>query len=174
MSRWRILSNFLMSPPESPNGVIAELVNSIDMILASFVDSRYLAGIGREERTKSLSSIVNRAAKIGNALFAQPSMWEFGWDVSAKRRAIGQQITVYPAIWKIGDCNGRRLDKPILKQEEEVYTWKGTSPKPVLTSTERTEDSPPSKNPSSERSNEIHEQETDVTSRFLGRKPLEV
>ena len=128
------------------------------MILAPLVDDRYLTGIGGEERYKSLSSIVQRAAKIGNILFAQPSTWEFRWDLPAERIATKQCTVVYPAIWKTGDNSGRKLDKPILKQAAETEFVRGTGSRAASTSNENTETlSPPEVVPSNVRNKPLGE-----------------
>ena len=97
-----------------------------------FIEEPYVSGKGREERENNLALIISRILRLGTMLFAQPTIWNLSWEIpmdvpSDKQRqdpkwGVSRQkgLVVYPAIWKIGDVNGRMLQQAMLKEDAEV------------------------------------------------------
>lgn len=136
MSKWRVLSAFLLSAPDgrlrsiAPGANSRRLAETITNVFRPFA-IRTL----KEKRVENLKQIVARTAKIGNTLFGHPSTWKFRWDMTPSeygrqgtvlrdtitRTTTKPSIVVYPAIEKISDVDGVELAKPILKEEAEVF-----------------------------------------------------
>ena len=136
MSKWRVLSVFLLSAPDGRLPSVTPSTNSWRLAENLFNLFRPFAIHNlKEERVENLKQIVARTAKLGNTLFGHPSTWRFRWTVTLgdhrrqgtapedrdTRMTTKPSIMVYPAIEKIGDVDGVELAKPILKEEAEVF-----------------------------------------------------
>ena len=118
------------------------MINTIDCVLAPFIDGQYTSGEGKKTREENLIVIINRAKKIGTMLFAQPTTWEFDWEMPKRpprnnrrkhskkstRRREGRRegFVIYPAIWKTGNPDGRELSKDELMKSPELDISKAT------------------------------------------------
>ena len=133
------MSTFLLSEPHrkepySGSEKRAErLAASLETVLEHFLDNRFTHGAGKDQWSNSLSTITSKASRIGAVIFAQPSTWEFRWELlsanAVQETASGQGkrsrkpqdgVIVFPAILKTGDLDGRKLANPILKEDAEV------------------------------------------------------
>ena len=136
MSKWRVLSAFLLSAPDGRLRSIAPGTNSRRLAETITNVFRPFAILSlKEKRVENLKQIVARTAKIGNTLFGHPSTWRFRWDMTpseygrqgtvprdtSTRITTKPSIVVYPAIEKISDVDGVELANPILKEEAEVF-----------------------------------------------------
>lgn len=98
-----------------------------------FINKKHVRGRGKSEREENMALIINRVARLGTTLFSQPTTWEFSWNASTdsftehsqqdsiettKRR---EEVVVFPAIWKTGYLDGRKLLSGVLKLSPEVY-----------------------------------------------------
>lgn len=137
------MTAFLSSAPTGKlqyivsNDMTECLTDSVDSYLEPFIEDQYREGSGREDRKKNLAWIINRTARIGTLLFAQPSTWDFSWDIQlmdttdSERQERGQasktktptrEIVVFPAIRKTNSLDGQTLQKAVLKEAAEVVS----------------------------------------------------
>ena len=103
---------------------IRDAVDTINDSLGYFVGEEYIQGKGKEEREKSLGSIINRVAKLGALLFSQAATWHFDWN---KGIHAPQGFVVFPAAWKTGDTDGRMLPDAILRRAPEIHSPAGST-----------------------------------------------
>ncbi len=143
------MSTFLLSADnhlqyEPSHTRVREIIDKIDCVLEQFIDKQHASGQGREARNKNLALIISRAARLGMMLFSQPTTWGFSWDMPTDPLKKSSQeddgktmreiieIIVYPAIYKTGDLDGRKLQKAILKDSLQVASYAATASTAIL------------------------------------------
>ena len=110
MSRWRVMTAYLLPDPTKDAAYIAQRDKQISNTVQSF--ARAFApwkstGHKDEERTRSLSAILEGAADLGIFLFSQPSTIKFHWASTSEVGA--SSIVVTPALLKTADEKGHDL-----------------------------------------------------------------
>lgn len=119
MSRWRVTTAYLRPDPLKDAAFIAQRDRQISDFVQSF--ARAFApwkntGYKDEERTRSLSAILEDAANLGIFLFSQPSTLQFHWPSSNE---VGpSRIAVSPSLLKTTDEKGQDLaEAQVMVQE---------------------------------------------------------
>ena len=110
MSRWRVMTAYLLPDPTKDATYTAQREKKIRNTVQSF--ARAFApwkstGYEDEERTRSLSAIMEDAANLGIFLFSQPSTIKFHWP--STREVGASSIVVTPALLKTADEKGKDL-----------------------------------------------------------------
>lgn len=114
MSNWRRIAATLMQTlygqgvtlNDSRQHNIKDFVSELDALLCQFASTR----IDQKERLQKLEEIIKRAARFGYMLYAEPTTWEFDWNVPRDNK--GGDIVLFPALVQIGDDKGNRLATP--------------------------------------------------------------
>ncbi|KAB5580557.1 hypothetical protein GE09DRAFT_1168006 [Coniochaeta sp. 2T2.1] len=112
LSRWRVLSAFLLHPnrsqrtplPASDAAIapqVKSLANALDAFLAPFV-------LGPDRQKSHLEAVIAECTKFGYVLLSQPSEWAF---VHVPDR-LGQAAVVCAGLVKLSDKDGRRYGSP--------------------------------------------------------------
>lgn len=110
MSRWRVLTAYLLPDPAKDAAYIAQRDRQINATVQSF--GRAFApwkstGYKDEERARSLSAILEEAASLGIFIFSQPTTLIFHW---ASSNEVGTgRVVVSPALVKTTDEKGQEL-----------------------------------------------------------------
>lgn len=110
MSRWRVMTAYLRPDPTKDAAYIAQRSKQISDTTHSFAWAfapwKNL-GYKDEERTRSLSAILEDAANLGIFLFSQPSTLKFHWPTSSE---VGPgRIVISPALVKTTNEKGQEL-----------------------------------------------------------------
>ena len=110
MSRWRVMTAYLLPDPTKDAAYVAQRDKQISETVQSF--ARAFApwkstGYKDEERARSLSAILEDAANLGIFLFSQPSTIKFHWPSPSEIGA--SRIVVSPALLKTTDEKGQDL-----------------------------------------------------------------
>ncbi|KAM0797729.1 hypothetical protein BDR22DRAFT_891980 [Usnea florida] len=110
MSRWRVMTTYLLPDPTKDAAYVAQRDKQISNTVQSF--ARAFApwkstGYKDEERARSLSAILENAANLGIFLFSQPSTIKFHWPSPSEIGA--SRIVVAPALLKTTDEKGQDL-----------------------------------------------------------------
>ncbi|KAB5536393.1 hypothetical protein GE09DRAFT_1176388 [Coniochaeta sp. 2T2.1] len=112
LSRWRVLSAFLLHPnrsqrtplPASDAAIapqVKSLANALDVFLAPFV-------LGPDRQKSHLEAAIAECTKFGYVLLSQPSEWTF---VHVPDR-LGQAAVVCAGLVKLSNKDGRRYGSP--------------------------------------------------------------
>jgi hypothetical protein len=121
LSRWRVLSSYLMPHPStlssyvsSRDAAIGQAVQSFSRAFRPWINSRY----SDSDRVHNLTEIMKSAAEQGVWLFSQPSTFKFHWG--NPEEVGGGAVLTSPALWKIGDERGQGLRKVQVMVEKGV------------------------------------------------------
>ena len=118
MSRWRVLTSYLvLEPSKNPaylaqrDSRVSELSQTFSRAFAPWKSSRYTD----QDRIRSLTAILTDAADLGVWLFAQPSNLQFHWP-----RNSASSIAVTPSLVKTTDEQGQTLTNPQVMIEADL------------------------------------------------------
>ena len=115
------MTAYLRPDPTKDAAYLAQRDRQISDIAQSF--SKAFApwkstGYKDEERTRSLSAILEDAANLGIFMFSQPSTMTFHWPASDEVKS--GSIVVSPALLKITDETGQELSEPQVLVSQEM------------------------------------------------------
>ena len=113
MSRWRLLTAYLLpSPSQDPAYIaerdrrIAEIVQTFSRAFAPWQNPKYKDS----DRVRSLSATLKDAADLGLFLFTQPSELQFQWS---RQSDVGpNKVAITPSLVKLTDEKGNILKEP--------------------------------------------------------------
>ena len=71
------------------------------------------------ERLQHLSSTIEAASKLGIWLFSQPCLFTFDWKAGSTN-STDDSLIIFPAVVKVCDERGRRLEVPTKIVEEKA------------------------------------------------------
>lgn len=121
MSQWRVRTAYLRPDPTKDAAYIAQrdaqIRNSVQSFTKAFGPWKN-TGYKDEERTRSLTAILEDAANLGIFLFSQPSTLKFHWPAPSEVRP--GKIVVSPALVKTTDEKGGELAEPQIMVDHAV------------------------------------------------------
>lgn len=112
-SRWRFYSGLLLRhfygsktlpAADVRQQIISKTVARLDLVLRSFATMRTTSN-AEQTREQNMEEIVRLGAQSGYTLFIQPTTWKLEW--TDRRVHSDNELVVFPALFKIGDEQGR-------------------------------------------------------------------
>lgn len=129
LSRWRTSTAFLLKVPDkSPEERVVRdqniqtIYQELNAVLGPFILPEKV-----EEHRADLAALSKRGERIGMSILSQPAVWEFQWNIrlnaedgSSKPRVQRKPLVVFPALRRMTDNKGVRLDPPLVTLKPQL------------------------------------------------------